>query len=63
MIIKIWYANWSVNSRREYQNLMFTHYLQYKFPEHSIVVNKNDPHIVFYSLFGGYFEKEWLKNE
>ena len=63
MIINIWYANWSVKNRREYQNIMFTHYLQYKFPEHTIVVNKNDPHIVFYSLFGGYFEKEWLKNK
>lgn len=63
MIIKIWYANWSVKGRKEYENIMFTRYLRYKFPEHTITINKNNPHIVFYSLFGGYFEKEWLKDK
>lgn len=62
MIIKIWYANWSVKRRREYQKIMFTQYLTHHFPEHTITVNQNDPHIVFYSLFGGYFETEWLQN-
>ena len=63
MIIKIWYANWSVNKRRDYQQIMFTHYLTHHFPEHTITVNQNEPHIVFYSLFGGYFESKWLQND
>ena len=62
MIIKIWYANWSVKSRKDYQKIMFTRYLKDHFPEHTITINQNDPHIVFYSLFGGHFEAKWLQN-
>ena len=63
MIIKIWYANWYVHNKRQYENVVFTHYLKHHFPEHTITVNKNNPHIVFYSVFGGHFESQYCQND
>ena len=63
MIIKIWYANWYVHKKRQYENVVFTLYLKHHFPEHTIIVNKNNPDIVFYSVFGGHFESEYCQND
>jgi len=63
MNIKIWYANWYIYNKKKYEKLVFTLYLKHHFPEHNITVNKNNPHIVFYSVFGGHFESQYCQKD
>lgn len=51
MLIKIWFSNYHVTRRKDFHKLFFNCYLKEKFPQHTIFINRNDPDIVFCSVF------------
>lgn len=53
MLIKIWYSNYWLKTKNEFKNTFFTLYLKQRYPYHEFVLNKNNPDIVFCSVFNG----------